>query len=145
MSKDDLSDFVSTSSKKGPWRRGTGQIVRGIAWSLSLALLLFAVPRFELVFLDFGVDLPRMTKVWIKASHFAVKFVVVLVPLLVGLMVLDDRVSSSLSRKGEVGKSLAWSVVMLVVPLVVLALALLGLVLPLFTPMSPLSGRAPAN
>src|SRR5277367_2224945 len=110
MSNDDLSDFATSSSKKGPWRRGTGPIIpiiHGIVWCFSMAVLFFVVPRVERIFIDFGIDLPWLTKVLVKASHLVVKFALVLVPLLVVLMVLDGRVMASLSRKGEIGAALA--------------------------------------
>jgi hypothetical protein len=141
MSKDDLSDFVTpTSVKKAPWRKGFGPIIHGIVWFAIIALLFFVVPRFESIFNDFGVDLPPLTKVLIKASHLVVKLAVVLVPLLVVMVVLDGQVLSALSRKGDVGKSLAWSIVMLTLPLLILGLLLVGLILPLFILIGRLSG-----
>ncbi|MBX6311747.1 MAG: type II secretion system F family protein [Isosphaeraceae bacterium] len=47
-------------------------------------ILYFIIPKFEAIFLDFGVDLPEMTKFLIKASHFVIQkfWVVILVPIL---------------------------------------------------------------
>jgi type IV pilus assembly protein PilC len=36
-------------------------------------ILYFIIPKFEAIFLDFGVDLPQMTKFLIKASHFVIE------------------------------------------------------------------------
>jgi hypothetical protein len=141
MSKDDLSDFVTTTpAKKSAGRQGSAPIIHGIAWCVCLGLLFFVVPKFESIFKDFGIDLPWLTKVLVKASHLMVKFGVVLVPLFVVMMFVDGQILARLSRNGDVGKSLAWSVVMLAVPLVVLVLVLVGLVLPLTTIMTRLSG-----
>jgi type IV pilus assembly protein PilC len=47
-------------------------------------ILYFIIPKFESIFLDFGVDLPEMTKFLIKASHFVIEkfYIVVLAPIL---------------------------------------------------------------
>ena len=47
-------------------------------------ILYFIIPKFESIFLDFGVDLPEMTKFLIKASHFVIEkfYIVVLMPIL---------------------------------------------------------------
>jgi type IV pilus assembly protein PilC len=47
-------------------------------------ILYFIIPKFEAIFLDFGVDLPGMTKFLIKASHFVIQkfWVVLLVPFI---------------------------------------------------------------
>jgi type IV pilus assembly protein PilC len=46
-------------------------------------ILYFIIPKFELIFKDFNVDLPAMTVFLIKASHFVVNYfyVVLLTPL----------------------------------------------------------------
>jgi hypothetical protein len=141
MSKDDLSDFVATTTVKNTrWRVGSGPIIHGIAWFVCLALLFFVVPRVEAIFKDFGVDLPLLTKVLVKASHLAVKFALLLVPLVVFLMVLDGKVMAALRQRGDDGQALAWSAFMMAAPLVVVAVVVVGLVLPMVTITSRLSG-----
>ena len=121
MSNDDLSGFATTTSvEEGTLGEGaSGPIIHGIAWFAVLALLFFVVPRFESVFNDFGVDLPQLTKLAVKASHLVVKFALLLGPLVVVLMVLDGKVLAALRQKGDVGQALAWSAFMMAVPLVV--------------------------
>jgi type IV pilus assembly protein PilC len=52
-------------------------------------ILYFIIPKFEAIFLDFGVDLPEMTKFLIRASHFLVKrlWVVMLTPVLIWIII----------------------------------------------------------
>jgi type IV pilus assembly protein PilC len=52
-------------------------------------ILYFIIPKFEVIFLDFGVDLPGMTKFLIVASHFVIQkfWVVILVPILVWIII----------------------------------------------------------
>jgi type IV pilus assembly protein PilC len=52
-------------------------------------ILYFIIPRFEAIFADFGVDLPGMTKFLIKASHFVVQklWVVILSPIIIWIII----------------------------------------------------------
>jgi type IV pilus assembly protein PilC len=52
-------------------------------------ILYFIIPKFEAIFLDFGVDLPEMTKFLIRASHFIIQrfWVVILAPILFWIFV----------------------------------------------------------
>lgn len=52
-------------------------------------ILYFIIPKFETIFLDFGVDLPGMTKFLIVASHFVIQkfWVVILVPVLIWIII----------------------------------------------------------
>jgi type IV pilus assembly protein PilC len=52
-------------------------------------ILYFIIPKFETIFADFGVDLPGMTIFLIKASHFLVKklWVVILTPILIWITI----------------------------------------------------------
>lgn len=52
-------------------------------------IMYFIIPKFEAIFVDFGVDLPQMTVFLIKASHFVVDYfwVVFLAPLLFWIII----------------------------------------------------------
>jgi type IV pilus assembly protein PilC len=52
-------------------------------------ILYFIIPKFEAIFADFGVDLPGMTIFLIKASHFLVQklWVVILTPILIWITI----------------------------------------------------------
>jgi type IV pilus assembly protein PilC len=52
-------------------------------------ILYFIIPKFEAIFNDFGVPLPKMTVVLIAASHFVVKYfyVVFMAPLFIWIII----------------------------------------------------------
>lgn len=52
-------------------------------------ILYFIIPKFEAIFLDFGVDLPNMTIVLIEASHFLIKYfyLVFLTPIFIWIFI----------------------------------------------------------
>lgn len=52
-------------------------------------ILYFIIPRFEAIFLDFGVDLPAMTIVLIEASHFLIKYfyLIFLTPIFIWIFI----------------------------------------------------------
>ncbi len=52
-------------------------------------ILYFIIPKFEVIFKDFGVPLPRMTTFLIDASHFLIKYfyIVFLTPLFVWIFI----------------------------------------------------------
>lgn len=67
--KDHLSDF-DPQDKAGAMRPSrVRRCLPGVAWVSFLAFLVFAPPKFEMTFADFGVDLPRVTVYFIEASH----------------------------------------------------------------------------
>lgn len=51
-------------------------------------IMYFIIPKFEAIFVDFGVDLPKMTVYLIQASHFVVEYfwVVLLFPVLIWII-----------------------------------------------------------
>jgi len=55
-----------------------------VACTIVGFILYYIIPKFEAIFKDFGVALPRMTIILIEASHFLIKYfyVVFLAPLL---------------------------------------------------------------
>lgn len=52
-------------------------------------ILYFIIPKFEAIFLDFGVDLPKMTIILIEASHFLIKYfyLVFLTPIFIWIFI----------------------------------------------------------
>jgi len=52
-------------------------------------ILYFIIPKFEAIFVDFGVDLPQMTKFLIKASHVVIQrfWIVILTPILIWIII----------------------------------------------------------
>ena len=52
-------------------------------------ILYFIIPKFEAIFKDFGVPLPRMTIILIEASHFLIKYfyIVFLTPFLIWIFI----------------------------------------------------------
>ena len=52
-------------------------------------ILYFIIPKFEVIFLDFGVDLPKMTTFLISASHVVINkfYLVILVPVVFWIIV----------------------------------------------------------
>ena len=72
----------------------------------------------------------------IRASHLVVAHA----SLLLVLLGADWLMLNAQSERGEAGLSRAWSVLMLVSSLLLIALTLVALVLPLFTIMARLSG-----
>jgi type IV pilus assembly protein PilC len=56
-----------------------------VACTIVGFILYFIIPKFESIFKDFGVPLPRMTIFLIEASHFLIKYfyVIFLVPLFI--------------------------------------------------------------
>ncbi len=136
MSRDDLADIVPSPKKEARGFTRIWGIAHGIAWGLLLLLLGFGVPRVEVIFKDFNVDLPGVTVLVIRASHLVVGFV----PLLLVLLGADWFLLDVLSRRGEVRPARAWSVLMLVCPLLLIALALVALVQPSWTIMTHLNG-----
>ena len=114
-------DF-SPASRTKPRSLGSGLIVHGLAWALFLGLLAFLVPKFEVIFKDFGVDLPSLTKIAIKASHFLIYYPIVAVPPVLLVLVLDGWLRSKFSKRQQDGKSRGWSMVMLAIPLLLIAL-----------------------
>jgi hypothetical protein len=137
---DDLSDSL-LSARKAPG--GSTLLLRlacDIAWGLLLMLLLFVVPRVEVIFQDFGVPLPRVAGLVIRASHLVQIHLVVVAPLLVVLLGADWLIRDALFPPGEAGVSRAWSLLMLAAPLILIALVLVALGLPLLNIDHRLSG-----
>ena len=60
-----------------------------VACTIVGFILYYIIPKFESIFKDFGVPLPRMTIMLIDASHFLIKYfyVVFLTPLLIWIFI----------------------------------------------------------
>src|SRR5579864_1223884 len=64
-------------------------VVITVACTIVGFILYYIIPKFESIFADFGVDLPQMTKFLIKASHFVVRrlWVVLLTPVIIWIII----------------------------------------------------------
>src|SRR5262249_39111594 len=60
-----------------------------VACTIVGFILYFIIPKFEAIFLDFGVDLPGMTVFLIKASHIVIQkfWLVLLIPFLIWVFI----------------------------------------------------------
>ncbi len=139
MSRDDLADIVPSPKEARGFTTIWG-IAHGIAWGLLLALFAFGVPRAESVFLDCGVDLPSVTVLVIRVSHLVGTWFYVFAALLVVLLNTAWFLLDELTRRGEARSSRAWSILMLVCPLLLIVLSLVALGLPLLITDFGLSG-----
>jgi type II secretory pathway component PulF len=110
-------------------------ITHGIAMGLFLLVLAVGVPKVERVFADFGAPLPQATVLVIRASHRSIAFMLSTLVLLG----VDWSMLAILSRRGDAQRARAWSVSMIAMPLLMIALILVALGLPLIT-MDTLSG-----
>jgi hypothetical protein len=142
MLKEDLSGFVPVPARAEGNLPPFRLIAHCIAWGLFLVLLAFVVPRVEAIFLDFGIPLPRPTLLVIGASHWVMWALtpVVAIPALLLLLGADWLMLNARSGRAQAGLLQAWSVLMLASPLLLIALTLVGLVLPLLTIMTRLNG-----
>ena len=102
-------DFTPIEAKTLPLRNSgrfwvATHAILGLAW---LALAWWVVPRVEAIFMDFGLALPAMSAALIKASHFVIKYLyVVVVPLTAALLLIDlaifDHLSADKDNPGRV-------------------------------------------
>lgn len=140
MSREDLADILPSPKKETRGFSRTWGIAHGIAWGLLFVLLSFGVPRVEAIFKDFGIGLPGVTVLVIRASHLVVRLFYVLAPLLVILLGTVWFLLDALTKQGEVRSARAWSVLVFVSPLLLIVLSLVALVLPFSGMHNRLSG-----
>jgi type IV pilus assembly protein PilC len=64
-------------------------VVITVACAIVGFILYFIIPKFESIFADFGVDLPKMTKFLTAASHVVVRrfWVVILTPIILWIII----------------------------------------------------------
>ena len=143
MLKEDLSDFFPALKRSKGRLTPFRLITHCYVWGLFLVILAFVVPRVEVIFADFGVPLPRLTILVIRASHlvnWASPPAVAISLLLLVLLGEDWLMLNAQSERGEEGWSLAWSMLMFASPLLLIGLTLVALVLPLLSITTRLSG-----
>ncbi len=123
MSNADLADFGS-KEKARIRPRITGLMAPAFVWALVLALLAFVVPKFEVVFRDFGLDLGWMMLVIVRASHLSLA----LLGLVVVLLVVDSIVRDLLAAREDRRRlALAWSSLMFGLPLATFSLMIVAI------------------
>lgn len=128
--KEDLIDIPPSGKGTVPGSIPSRLITHGSAWVLFLILTGIGVPRIETFLADFGIPLPRLTILAIRAAHSLVG----LVPSILGLLGVDWLVLDALSRRADLGRSRSWSLLMLATPLLLIALTLAAMLLPLYPP-----------
>jgi type IV pilus assembly protein PilC len=64
-------------------------VVITVACAIVGFILYFIIPKFESIFADFGVDLPKMTKFLIAASHVVIRrfWIVILTPIVIWIII----------------------------------------------------------
>jgi amino acid permease len=117
----------------GAARPGMAVLLHGAAWPGLAGSLFVAVPRIESGFHDYGVDLPRLTLGVIAASHFVIRWPLVLPMLLVADLVVLSIFEAAARRR-------AWSVLIFTVPVGLFVLMIVALALPFFNMDFGLSG-----
>lgn len=122
--KDYLSDFDPPKAQR------PSRILRSlptIGWVILFGFLGFVVPRFEAVFGDFGVDLPRFSVVMIRASHAVSRYApgLLFFAALAWMLVLFSPEQKSPSRKTLI--------VLFLIPMALLALSTLAVALPMLS------------
>jgi type II secretory pathway component PulF len=117
MSNADLADFA-TKEQSLSRPRTNGWLIPALAWAFVLAILVFVVPRFEVVFQDFGIDLGWKVKLVVQASHLWLA----VLGMVVVLLVVDSIVRDALAAwKGGRELARAWSALMVGLPLFAIA------------------------
>ena len=141
MSKNDLADIRLSGKAVQPQPTCFRVIAHAIAWGLCLGLFLFVVPKFEAVFKDFNVPLPRNTAFVIALAHRIVCYqFLVVVGLILIIAGAEWFMRVALSDQANNVSRRRLSRLLVVAPLVLIVLALIALSIPLFTLMTPLSG-----
>jgi hypothetical protein len=107
------------------------------AWALLFLSLIFLVPKFEMIFADFGIDLPAITKVAVRASHLVVSSGILVIPAVIGTALTLDFL---LLGRGSARDPLGWSLIGLLLPLGLFAATVAALLIPLISLHTRLSG-----
>jgi type II secretory pathway component PulF len=141
MSRDNLADVESADKFVQRRLIRFRVIAYAIAWGLCLGLILFIVPKFEAVYEDFNIPLPRKTAFVIALAHRVIRYQYLVVSGLILIITGAEwymRVARS-DQANEVScRRLSWLLV--VAPLVLTVLTLFAVSTPFFTIMTPLSG-----
>lgn len=73
-------------------------VLQGSFWLILLTLTAGIIPRFERIFMDFGVDLPGSALLTIRASRMVAQLLPMFVLLVAGILVLEFLALRSLRR-----------------------------------------------
>jgi type II secretory pathway component PulF len=142
MSNSDLLEFNPVPELRAG-RLTAWHVIACYLWAILLLILAFVVPRAEAIFRDFGVPLPRVTGLVFDLSHLVSRASLPVVGLIVLLLVLagpDWLARNARSKRGREEWPLAWSAILFVLPMLLLALAVWSVVAPFLTIMRGLSG-----
>jgi hypothetical protein len=136
---DERSDPMTAERRQTPFRVGAHCYL----WALFLFFLGFAAPIVEGIFANYGVPLPRLTNLVFGVSHvvaWPVPAIITIPSLLLALLCVDWLVLTENTRRGEEGLAMAWSMILFACPLFLIALSVLGMILPLLSITTGLSG-----
>jgi hypothetical protein len=112
-------------------------------WGLFLSFLAIAVPRAGEFFVAYNVPLPRLTELVLGASGLVsgVLHPIVTLPLLLVILLgADWLMLSQLSRRGEEGWALAWSMLMFSLPILLIVFTVITLLIPFLSITTRISG-----
>jgi type II secretory pathway component PulF len=114
-------------------------VLHGLPWGGLLLVYLFVVPRFALVFDDFGLDLPQMTVM--SASALVARYWYLALALMLMGLALDYRVLTAYTgRRQWHWARFCWLLVMVGLPILNLALTMAALFVPLMNLTQSLGG-----
>ncbi|MFO0952590.1 MAG: hypothetical protein U0835_15875 [Isosphaeraceae bacterium] len=138
-----MDEFAPVAAKARARASGWGlwAFIHVMLWLGILAFLVGVVPKFEVIFKDFGIALPASTRAAIAASRLVERFLLA-VPLLLGSLAAWDsliqmRLGTELFHPSALRR---WNRWMAVAPLLFLLFLIVALVQPLFTLITKLSG-----
>lgn len=130
-------EIAETSRRKGPvWRF----VVLSCLLGACVFVFYFVIPKFEAIFKDFGMPLPRLTIAAVALSHLVIKYIYLVVPGLLLLLWLDSRTMKH-TQKDTQSREIDW-VWMAIWTLILgsLILVVVAVAIPLFTLITKLSG-----
>ncbi|MEO6808951.1 MAG: hypothetical protein ABI353_07545 [Isosphaeraceae bacterium] len=132
-----LTDSPGPKSSVASTPRPVARMIAvALAWLMFFATAWLLVPRFETIYLDFGVGLPWYTVAAVKFSHLVIVFIW-LVPAFVALIVGADWGMLRLLRSRSGGWSWLWSGLILLPPVA----GLLGLFMAMVIALASFNGR----
>lgn len=117
--KNDPSDSPTAGGKARRFRVS----IPGLVWELFLVTLIYGAPRLQVIYADYGVDLPGPTLLVLQSSQWVIALAAMLLVLLGVVWVLQDALSTRSETKG----SRTGSILLLACPLLLLPTTLIAL------------------
>ena len=114
--------------------------LHGMLWLGLLAVLVFVVPNYIRTLESFGTELPTVTLIVIKTSHYAVLFWWLIIPMIAVLAAGDGAIILALSASPRLKLfKVLWGILMLLLPAAAIALVVVGIQLPMIQLINSLS------